>query len=43
MEIDIIKQAINLYLKNKGYNRIELRTAMFDMDGVIFDSMKHHA
>ena len=43
MEIQTIKDAINKYINDKGYNRIALRTAMFDMDGVLFDSMKNHA
>ena len=43
MEITIIKDAIHKYLSDKGYNKIDLRTAMFDMDGVLFDSMKNHA
>ncbi len=36
-------QAIENYLKAHNYSRIELRSAMFDMDGVLFDSMKNHA
>ena len=43
MEKNIIEHAINQYLKNNGYTRIELQIAMFDMDGVLFDSMKNHA
>jgi beta-phosphoglucomutase-like phosphatase (HAD superfamily) len=43
MEITTIKDAIHKYLSDKGYNKIDLRTAMFDMDGVLFDSMKNHA
>ena len=43
METTTIKGAIHKYLSDKGYNKIDLRTAMFDMDGVLFDSMKNHA
>ncbi len=35
--------AIQNYLKEHNYTRMELRSAMFDMDGVLFDSMKNHA
>lgn len=43
MKKEIIKDSIRKYLTEKGYKRIELQTAMFDMDGVLFDSMKNHA
>lgn len=43
MDKKVIKNAIIKYLIDKGINRIELHTAMFDMDGVLFDSMKNHA
>ncbi len=35
--------AIRNYLAANGYDAIKLHTAMFDMDGVLFDSMKNHA
>ena len=38
-----IENAVGRYLEQKGYERMELETAMFDMDGVLFDSMKNHA
>jgi beta-phosphoglucomutase-like phosphatase (HAD superfamily) len=38
-----ITSSITSYLKKRNIQRIELRTAMFDMDGVLFDSMKNHA
>ena len=38
-----IKSAIDNYLKNKHYSRLNLKTAMFDMDGVLYDSMKYHS
>ncbi len=31
------------YLNKHHYKRIELKAALFDMDGVLFDSMKGHA
>ncbi len=37
------KAAVEKYLAQKGYERMELQAAMFDMDGVLFDSMKNHA
>ena len=38
-----IELAVKNYLDSKGYERMELEAAMFDMDGVLFDSMKNHA
>lgn len=38
-----IEQAVEKYLTQKGYERMALKAAMFDMDGVLFDSMKNHA
>lgn len=43
MNKEQIQQAIKHYLSEKGYERMDLRAAMFDMDGVLFDSMKNHA
>lgn len=43
MDIIKIKSAISSYLSEKGYEKMDLRAAMFDMDGVLFDSMKNHA
>lgn len=31
------------YLNKHGYDSFDLRSVMFDMDGVLFDSMKNHA
>ena len=39
----MIKEAIRQYLRTCGKEVMEVRTAMFDMDGVLFDSMKNHA
>ena len=38
-----IEIAIEHYLENWGWKRMDLKAAMFDMDGVLFDSMKNHA
>lgn len=38
-----MRQAIDRYLAKHGYDRIEPRAALLDMDGTIYDSMPHHA
>ena len=43
MDIQQIRTAVDRYLSKKGFERMELRAAMFDMDGVLYDSMKNHA
>ena len=43
MEKKKIESAVEGYLKRQGHERLELKAAMFDMDGVLFDSMKNHA
>ena len=43
MDTKIIQKAIDRYLANKGYEKMDLLASMFDMDGVLFDSMKNHA
>ena len=43
MERKEIEAAVGRYLAQKGYERMTLRAAMFDMDGVLFDSMPNHA
>lgn len=43
MEKKKIESAVEDYLKRQGHERLELKAAMFDMDGVLFDSMKNHA
>ncbi len=43
MEKREIEVAVAKYLEQKGYERMALKAAMFDMDGVLFDSMKNHA
>lgn len=39
----MFEESIQNYLEKKGYNRINLKAVLFDMDGVLFDSMKNHA
>lgn len=39
----MFEKSIQNYLKEKGYSRINLKAVLFDMDGVLFDSMKNHA
>lgn len=45
MEIsrNTIEQAFRRYLEASGGERMDLRAVMFDMDGVLFDSMRNHA
>ena len=39
----MFEHAIQNYLKEKGHSKINLKAVMFDMDGVLLDSMKNHA
>lgn len=39
----MFEKEINKYLTSKGCDRINLKAVLFDMDGVLFDSMKNHA
>lgn len=41
-EIKNSTDAIARFLQEKGYQRIQLKAVLFDMDGVLFDSMKNH-
>ena len=34
---------ISQYLKKHGFERLEPKAVLFDMDGVLYDSMPHHA
>jgi len=43
MEKKEIKAAVAKYLQAHGYERMALKAAMFDMDGVLFNSMPNHA
>lgn len=38
-----MKDIIEKYLSRTGFNRLEPRAALFDMDGVLYDSMRNHA
>ena len=37
------REAINNYLQKSGHPRIHLKAVLFDMDGVLFNSMPNHA
>lgn len=39
----MIKEAIDKYCLEKGIDGLDLKLFMFDMDGVLFDSMPYHA
>lgn len=39
----MFEKAIQNYLEAHQYTAIELKATLFDMDGVLFDSMKNHA
>jgi HAD superfamily hydrolase (TIGR01509 family) len=38
-----LKKAAGLYLEKNGYDGFDLKAVLFDMDGVLYDSMKNHA
>lgn len=39
----MFQEAIRKYLKTHNYNSLPLKSVLFDMDGVLFDSMPYHA
>lgn len=39
----MFRETINNYLQTHGYDAIRLKAVLFDMDGVLFDSMPNHA
>ena len=38
-----MKQAIQQYLEKHGFEALRPKAVLFDMDGVLYDSMSHHA
>lgn len=43
MRYEDIRKSVSAYLDRTGYAAMDLKYAMFDMDGVLFDSMPYHA
>ena len=37
------QEAIKKYVEQHGHQRIRLKAVLFDMDGVLFNSMPYHA
>ena len=38
----MFQQTINNYLKKHGFGTFALKVVLFDMDGVLYNSMPHH-
>ena len=41
--IEKVKEKVKDYLTSHQHDAVDLKTVLFDMDGVLFDSMKNHA
>ena len=41
--MNTIRQSIQKYLLEKNYNKFTIRSVLYDMDGVLYDSMPNHA
>ena len=39
----MMKEAISKYLKDHGFGEFNPKAVLFDMDGVLYDSMPNHA
>ena len=39
----MFEEAIRTYLQTHRFGSLDLKAVLFDMDGVLFDSMKNHA
>jgi HAD superfamily hydrolase (TIGR01509 family) len=39
----MLEDSIKKYLVENGFEKMDLKAVLFDMDGVLFDSMKNHA
>lgn len=39
----MIEEAVKQYLHRNHFGKLDLKAVLFDMDGVLFDSMKNHA
>ena len=43
MKKEQVEKAVEQYVAAHDFEKMALKVAMFDMDGVLFDSMKNHA